>query len=62
MENSNNSQSLVKDDAFWLNEISYFETAQDALKKCYSIISSLREHALEQLQHTAPQREEVVVE
>lgn len=62
MENSNNSQGPVKDDAFWLNEINYFETAQDALKKCYGIISSLREHALAQLEHTAPQREEVVVE
>lgn len=50
-----------EDQSFWENEVRYFEDAQDALKKCFAIISSLKEHASSKLKDYAPAREEVEV-
>lgn len=50
-----------QDQSFWENEVRYFEDAQDALKKCFAIISSLKDHALSKLKDYAPSSEEVEV-
>lgn len=60
MENKNNqAQAPQKDDQFWENEVRYYEDALEGLKRSYAILSSLKEHALQELAKLSPEREEV---
>lgn len=40
--------TLVKDEAYWLNEIEYFEDAQEGIKMAYAIISAMLAKANEE--------------
>lgn len=60
MENLDNGQLPERGLEHWENEVEYFETAKEAMRVCFGIISDLQEYAKKQVEELTPDREEVL--
>ncbi len=59
MENSKNNTENTQGVEFWENEVEYFTNAIEGLQTAYSLLSHMRQNAMEKVASLMPEREEV---
>lgn len=60
MENSIEKNTIVKDEAYYNNEVEYFEQMMNAMQLAYGMFKVQRDYNLSQLKQFAPAREEII--
>lgn len=58
-KNDGSKADLVKDQAYWENEVAYFDNALDGMQTAFGIVNFMRAKALEELKKFSPDREEI---
>lgn len=58
-KNDGSKASIEKDQAYWENEVAYYDNALDGMTTAFGILNFMRAKALEELKKFSPDREEI---